>query len=141
MRQLILACCLLLPISHVAADILIKNATVRQPLPGKTVSAGYFSIENTKAVANALVKVESPWFGHIELHQHQMQNGMMQMVKMSRIDIGAEQIVHLQPGGLHLMLFKPTQTLSLTDEVPLLLYFADGSTLEVKASVTQIPTR
>jgi len=141
MRLLMFVCCLVLSIGHVAAEILVKNATVRQPLPGKTVSAGYFSLENTANVANALIKVESPWFGHIELHQHQMHNGMMQMVKMSRIDIAAAQTVHLQPGGLHLMLFKPTQQLSLTDKVPLRLFFADGSELDVNASVTQIPTR
>ncbi len=139
MRQLImfvLSCCTL---NVLAAQIEISNATVRQPLPGKTLSAGYFSIRNTGTEPIALLAVTSPQFDSVELHAHQMMDGMMQMVEVDKIAVAPGQSVHLQPGGLHLMLFGPTQPIQLGQQVPLQLRWSDGTMQSVSANVTRIP--
>lgn len=139
MRQFILfvlSCCTL---NVLAAQTEISNATVRQPLPGKTLSAGYFSIRNTGTNPIALLAVTSPQFDSVELHAHQMTDGMMQMVEVDKIGVAPGQSVHLQPGGLHLMLFGPTQPIQLGQQVPLQLRWSDGTMQSVSANVTRIP--
>lgn len=139
MRQFILfvlSCCTL---NVLAAQTEISNATVRQPLPGKTLSAGYFSIRNTGTNPIALLAVTSPQFDSVELHAHQMTDGMMQMVEVDKIAVAPGQSVHLQPGGLHLMLFGPTQPVQLGQQVPLQLRWSDGTMQSVSANVTRIP--
>ena len=119
----------------------VENATVRLPLPGKTLSAGYFSLSNNTAQDKSLVAVSSTQFGLIELHRHEMKDGMMKMVKLDAIDVPAGQTVHLQPGGLHLMLFRPVKPLVLSQQVELTLQWADGSQQQVVATVTRIPVK
>lgn len=139
MRQLIMFVLSCWTLNVLAAQIEISNATVRQPLPGKTLSAGYFSIRNTGTDPIALLAVTSPQFGSVELHAHQMMDGMMQMVEVDKIAVAPGQSVHLQPGGLHLMLFGPTQQLQLGQQVPLQLRWSDGTMQSVSANVTRIP--
>lgn len=62
-----------------AVELQITDTAVRQPLPGRTVSVGYLSIKNTEATSIRLVRASSKQFGNIELHNHKMVDGMMQM--------------------------------------------------------------
>jgi len=125
----------------VALAVEIENATVRLPLPGKSVSAGYFSIRNTTEQEQRLIAVTSPQFGLIELHRHAMKDGMMQMMAVEQISVPAAQVVHLQPGGLHLMLFRPVAPLTLGGQVELNLQWANGRSQQVVATVTRIPIK
>lgn len=139
MKQIILYAVSLLSFNLWAAQVEITNATVREPLPGKSLSAGYFSLHNKGPVPVALVSVNSNNFGAIELHTHQMVGGMMQMTEIDQIVVEPGKQVHLQPGGLHLMLFRPVQKISLGQQVQLRLQWSDGTSQEVQASVTRIP--
>ena len=122
-----------------AEELLFSNATVRQPLPGRTVSAGYFSVTNQSEEAVRLVAAHSAWFGKVELHQHTMIDGMMRMAKVDAIDVAPGHTVHLQPGGLHLMLFHPSQSLELGQQVPVEVISSAGTRFQLSAVVTRIP--
>lgn len=122
-----------------AGQVEVTNATVREPLPGKSLSAGYFSVNNKGTEQIALVAVSSDSFGKVELHSHQMVDGMMQMIEVEKIVVAPGQQVHLQPGGLHLMLFRPEQKISLGQHIKLRLHWSDGTIQDVQASVTRIP--
>jgi copper(I)-binding protein len=139
MRQLIILAAFAASFQTLAAEIEILNATVRQPLPGRTVSAGYFSIQNQSNQQISVMTASSPWFEKVELHQHRLVDGMMRMASVDSINIPASQTVHLQPGGLHLMLFKPKRDLQLDQQVPIELQLADGHTIAISAVVTKIP--
>jgi hypothetical protein len=139
MRQLILFAASLFTFNLWAAQVDINNATVRAPLPGKTLSAGYFSLHNKGTAQVALVSVSSNNFGAVELHTHQMVDGMMQMSEIDQIVVEPGQQIHLQPGGLHLMLFRPVQKISVGQQIQLRLQWSDGTSQEVQASVTRIP--
>lgn len=124
-----------------AAPLEFSNATVRQPLPGKNLSAGYFSVVNSGAVAVQLVAASSPWFARVELHQHSVHNGMMRMEKVDSFTVNAGEQIHLQPGGLHLMLFAPKYEITLGAVVPIQISAADGQQWQISAIVTKIPTQ
>lgn len=140
-NALLLGALLLSDLAIAKAAIQIDNATVRQPLPGRTVSAGYFSITNQGQENIAIIAASSAWFGKTELHQHRMVDGLMRMEKIERIEVDAGQTVHLQPGGLHLMLFQPQQELVLDQQVPLEIQLASGESITISAVVTQIPKK
>jgi copper(I)-binding protein len=122
-----------------AAELLITDTAVRQPLPGRTVSVGYVSIKNIETQTVRLLKASSPHFANIELHQHKMVDGMMQMQRIKEIEIKAGETVKLQPGGLHLMMFRPIKTLQLGEEVTVDLHWSDGTIQTYKTKVVAVP--
>lgn len=124
-----------------AQDILIDNASIRQPMPGRTVTAGYFTLHNSTTEEQRLVAVSSPMFAKIELHQHLHLNGMMKMEQVDFITIPAQQSVVLQPGGLHLMLFEPVAVLQPGQMLEVELTFANGSLLKAEVPVVAMPKR
>ncbi len=138
-KLLFLLCCLQSGVAGADSGLLIENATVRQPLPGKTVSAGYFTFTNSTAQPIQIIAARSRWFGKAELHQHRMVDGMMKMEAIQHIDVAAGATIHLQPGGLHLMLFRPVQPLELGQHIPLEIVLSSGETLTTDAVVTRIP--
>jgi copper(I)-binding protein len=139
MRRFIIIAAFAASFQTLAVEVQIVNSTVRQPLPGRTVSAGYFTINNTSEQPISLVAASSPWFEKVELHQHSYVDGMMRMQRIDTIVVAPNQTVHLQPGGLHLMLFQPKQSLQLEQQVPIEVTFDNGQKIAVMAVVTKIP--
>jgi copper(I)-binding protein len=127
--------------SYVAlAEVVVTDATIREILPGRTMTAGYFSISNSGTVDAELISVSSPQFGSIELHQHSHKDGMMKMEQVQSVKVAAGEQVHFQPGGLHLMMFDAKTSISKGQQIPLRLTFKDGQSIEVQASVSAIST-
>lgn len=127
--------------SYVAlAEVVVTDATIREILPGRTMTAGYFSISNSGTVDAELISASSPQFGSIELHQHSHKDGMMKMEQVQSVKVAAGEQVHFQPGGLHLMMFDAKTSISEGQQIPLRLTFKDGQSIEVQASVSAIST-
>lgn len=139
MRRLLIIVTFAASFQTLAAKVEILNATVRQPLPGRTVSAGYFSLHNQSLQPVTVIAASSPWFEKVELHQHSVVDGMMRMESVEHIEVAPQKTIHLQPGGLHLMLFTPNQQLHLDHQVPIELQLADGDKITISAVVTKIP--
>ncbi|MCC5826963.1 copper chaperone PCu(A)C [Alkalimonas sp.] len=123
------------------ASIEADEVVVRVPMPGRTVTAGYLTLHNPSDQLRQLVAVHSDAFARVELHTHTHVDGMMRMVQVDAIDIPASGKVALQPGGLHLMLFEPQQSLEENQSVPLQLQFDDGSQLQLDARLVMPPRR
>jgi periplasmic copper chaperone A len=143
MRMLIAA--LLLCCSQAVAapetTLSVDNGQIRQPMPGRTVTAGYFTVHNHSTQDVSLSNVSSSAFVRAELHQHSHTDGMMRMEQLDQIVIPAGQSVTLAPGGLHLMLFEPADSLKAGQTVKLSLHFADGQQLSVDLPVVTMPKR
>lgn len=107
-----------------ATGLTISSAYVREPIPGRYMSAAFMTITNTGTTARTLVSAKADWAGLIEIHTHIHDNGVMRMRQIPELNIPAQQSVTLQPGGLHLMLFKLKRPLAA--ELPLTLCFANG---------------
>jgi hypothetical protein len=140
MKKWILALCLAVVSLQAMAEIVITDATVREMLPGRSMTAGYVSISNQTASDIELVAATSSQFGSIELHQHSHKDGMMKMELMPSVPVAAGQKVDFQPGGLHLMLFDAKASLTVGQKIPLVFVFKDGQSIEVQAVVSAIPT-
>lgn len=140
MKKWIVAALVSLSSGVTLAEVLVTDVTVREMLPGRSMTAGYFSINNQNKVAAELIGASSPQFGSIELHQHSHKDGMMKMEQVQSVVVAAGEQVHFQPGGLHLMLFDAKTSITKGQQIPLRLTFKDGQSIEVQAMVSAIPT-
>mgnify|MGYP006211174015 CR=1 FL=1 len=142
--RLLISALMLFALHTVAAStpaLSVDHGQVRQPMPGRTVTAGYFSLHNGTAEAVQLVGASSPLFARVELHQHSHKDGMMRMEQIEHIVIPAGESVELAPGGLHLMLFEAPGTLQVGQSIELILHFADGQQLPASLPVVAMPQR
>ena len=107
-------------VSPVAAQpASVKDAWVRAPAPGQTVAAAYMEI--TGRTRHWLVAVASPVAARAELHATTLDDGVMKMRQVERIELPVGEPVKLAPGGLHIMLFDLKRTLKLGEKIPLTL--------------------
>lgn len=135
-----LLACVLSPVwAETAAEVIsVETPYVRAVPPGQTNSAAFMRLSNGSGQPHALVAARSPAAKAVELHTHSMQDGMMRMRPVERVELAAGETVALQPGGLHVMLIGLTQPLVLGQELPLTLVFEDGSERELGAPVKKI---
>lgn len=103
-------------------SIHFDNARIREPIPGRNLTAAYVDITNGGPTTQ-LVSVASSTASSIEFHTTIDDNGMMRMRRLKQIELPAGTTVQLQPGGIHLMVFG----VSKLDEVTTLEFTtADG---------------
>jgi len=85
--------------------LIIEDARVREPAPGRDMTAGYFTARNTTAEAIVVVGASSPAARAVEMHVTEADGDMLRMRQLQRVEIGAGETVRFEPGGRHLMLF------------------------------------
>lgn len=121
-----------------ADEVTVSDAYARAVPPGQSNSASFMVLTNGSATGHALVAAESSVSKVAELHTHTMSEGMMKMRQVEKIDIPANGLTQLEPGGLHVMLIGLTQDLKPGDEVSLTLTFEDGSKRALVAPVRNL---
>ena len=133
----VLLAALVLHTALAAADntLTIHDAWVREAPPGAQVLAGYAQIENATDQANAIIAVSSTAFEKAEIHRSEVKGGMARMAEIKRLDLPAQKIVKLEPGGTHLMLINPKSPLRAGEHVTLIFTLGSGNTLNVDAEV------
>lgn len=112
-------------ISCAADSVAISHAWARATAPGQDVGAAYLELKS--AVDLTLVKAESPAAGSVEIHKMSMKDGIMEMRMLETMELPAGEVVKLEPGGLHLMLFDLKKPLKVGESVQLKLNFKDKS--------------
>ena len=125
--------------AQIAREVTVTDAWVRTTVPGATVSAAYMHIKSKSALK--LVSATSPVAGMAEIHRMSMKDGVMSMAEVPAVDIPANQLVDLKPGGLHIMLMKLKQPIAAGAEVPITLTFEDAArkrhVMEIKAKAQE----
>ncbi len=114
-------------------DLRIENAFVRAPIGGRDVTAAYLTLRS--AEDDALTAATSDHAEVMELHTHRDNNGQMMMVRVPEIPLPAGEVVVLEPGGLHLMLFGVDPDLAPGTDVTLTLTFESGRSETITAPV------
>jgi copper(I)-binding protein len=125
MRRVAVAAALLLASCKASSgppDISVDDAWARATVPMQSSSAAYFTIRNAGPGADALLAVRSPQ-ADASLHSTTMDNGVMRMRPLERLDVPANSRVTLKPGGMHVMLMGLKQPLSAGSTVELDLKF------------------
>jgi periplasmic copper chaperone A len=122
-----------------AADgLVVADAYARAVPPGQPNSAVFMTLTNTLDNDHALVGASSTAAEVVELHTHRMDDGMMRMRRVDRIDLPGGAQVELKPGGLHVMLIGLKRPLVAGDEVAVTLVLDDGSSRQITAPVRAI---
>jgi len=121
-----------------ASTIEVKDAYARATPPNMKNSAAFMVLENRSNKDMAIVKATSNVANVVELHTHDMKNGVMTMYEIPQIDIKAKSTTVLKPGGLHIMLIGLHNSLNVGDKVEIELEFNDGSKQKVVADVKSV---
>lgn len=120
-----------------AAGVKVEGAWVAATLRGQTASAAYLNL--TASEASALVGASTPVAGVVEIHSMSMDQGVMRMRAVPRVELPAAQTVKLGVGGYHVMLLDLKGPLKAGTRVPITLKFEGAdkrqSSFEVQAEV------
>jgi len=113
----------------------ISHPTVRAVLPGKSITAAFFTLANPGQEDCTLLSAESPSAERIEFHTHQHQGDMVKMRSLDRVNIPAGESLVFKSGGLHLMLFGVDQDLNSDGVTQLSLHTDQCGSVTVSATV------
>ncbi len=105
----------------VEPSLRVFDVWAKTTVPGGSVSAAYMHIKSAKALK--LVNAESPLTSLVEIHNMNMKDGVMEMKAVDAIDVPANKLIELKPGGFHIMLIKLNKAINKGDSVPLKLTF------------------
>ena len=115
--------------------VVARNAWVRLPLPSKTETALYVTLENHSDQRRSVVGGVSEAAGQIELHEMKMIRSAMYMAPVTEVKIPAKGKVSFTPESYHVMLYGLKSKLAVGDSVTVTLKLDDGSTVPVTAMV------
>jgi copper(I)-binding protein len=124
--------------SMAMAEVTVKDAYARAVPPGQMNSASFMMLKNDAEKSVSLVSGSSSGAKVVELHNHINENGVMKMRQVEKIEIPANGMAHLQPGGLHVMLIGLKKDLMEGDNIDLNLEFSDGSSQELTIPVKKV---
>ena len=130
---------LVLPAHAAGPSLVVHDAYVRLVPPGSMTSAAFMVLDNTSTADRQLLRAESAMAGTVELHTHINDNGVMKMRAVSAIPVPAKGQAQLKPSGNHIMLIDLKAALQEGQDVPITLYFDDGSHLTVTALIKKPP--
>jgi len=112
------------------AAVEVTEAWARATMPGQKVAGVYMLLKADRA--SRLVGVRSRAAAAAEVHEMSHAGGVMRMRKVEALDLPANRVVRLEPGGFHVMLFDIGQPLEPGDRVALTLIVEQaGKRLEV----------
>lgn len=133
-----LSCVLATPV--LAQRVNVSGAWVRGTATGQSATGAF--MELTASENAVLIGVSSPVAAVAELHEMSMDNGIMKMRSLPRLDLPAGKTVVLKPGSYHLMLMDLKQPLKKGEMVPLTLKIEGKdkklSMVEAKAEVRDL---
>ena len=93
------------------------------------------TLVNASSIPCALTSVSFNAAGMVELHETSMNGKIVQMRRVSQIDIPANGSVELKRGSYHVMLMGLDKELTAGTTETLILTFSDNSQKKVEASV------
>jgi hypothetical protein len=107
--------------AQACGELTVTDAWVRLAPPNAPVMAGYMTLSNAGAESVMVTAGSSDEFERVELHDMTHENGVMKMRKLDQIEVPPGSKVELAPGGMHVMLIAPKQTLVAGDNVEVTL--------------------
>ena len=108
--------------------LVATDVEITRPMPGMSMSAGFFVLTNNTKDALTITGVTSPQFASVEVHETTVVDGVARMRKLDALVVPASGSVALERGGKHLMLMRPVD---LGDAVTLQLMSGDTLVLTI----------
>ena len=113
------------------AAIEVSAAQVRDLVPGRDTTAGYFVLTNNTADELTLTGATSELARAIEMHRTVQRENSVGMQRVNSLSIKPNSEVRFERGGLHLMIFGVPE---VPDVFPVTLKFSSGEQLTVTFS-------
>ena len=104
----------------------LKDGWVRLGPVAMPMMAGFGRIENPCAQPVVVVSAASPAFGDVSIHESRVVDGVNRMRELSELPVAAKSAATLAPGGMHLMLMRPSAPLKEGDKVAVTFRLKDG---------------
>ncbi len=127
-----------LSLSAFALDAKIGSITGAHPwarvTPGAVKNSAAFMMFDNKGTADKLISVTGDIAKEIQIHSMITEAGVMKMREIKSLDIPANGIAELKPGGFHVMLIGLKDGLKEGEKFPLKLKFEKAG--EVTVQVT-----
>lgn len=115
--------------------LLVTNAVIRPPLPGRTTAMGTLHIKNMSGKDDVLIAASVALPGTTEIHTMLNEEGVMKMRRVENgLPIKAGQTLTLKGGADHLMVFN-TEIAADMKTVPLTLTFEHAGALQITAYI------
>ena len=122
MKKILLASIAALALNAWAqSTVKIEDAWVRGTVAQQKATGAFMRL--TASRDTRLVAVSSPVAGVVELHEMNMDNGVMKMRAIAGLSLPAGKTVELKPGGYHVMLLDLKAPVIAEQQVPLTLVF------------------
>lgn len=119
-----------------ASDVFIVK-----PAPGRDIASGGLNLTVTEEPL-WLVGASAGFADTVELHTMSMEDGMMRMRQVEKLEVSEEAPLVLERGGNHLMFFGVSPDLEIGDSAEVLLTLTDSSgdlqTLAVQAEIISL---
>jgi copper(I)-binding protein len=138
MKTLVFAAMISMAATSAVAQVTVKEPWARATMPGQPVGAAYMKIESTTPAT--LVQVETDVAREVQVHQMQVQDGVMKMRDQGALELPPGKTIELAPGGLHLMLMGLKKPLNSGDTIALRMTFVDSKKAK-STSVVTVPVR
>lgn len=121
--------------NEVYVGIMSHDPWVNTAQKGEDTDA-FLWIHNHSIIEDKLISISSDVAQSIEIHQTQKNQGKLQMVPQTFIELPAKFMVELVPGTYHLMLIELTQDINVGEEINITLHFENftdvSTTIPVK---------
>lgn len=112
----------------------VTDIEITEPMPGRSMSAGFMTLTNNTDAEVIVTEVRSPDYGTVEIHRSSIEGGVAKMRQVDALQVPANSSITLERGGLHLMLMRANGN---PDSVSLSFYDGDELILDVVANVTR----
>lgn len=121
-----------------ASSIEVKNQYVRATPPNIPNSAAFMKIINNTSKDISIIGAKSNIAKKVELHTHDMKNGMMRMYQVQKVDVKANSNVMFKPGSFHVMFLGLNQPLKESQNITFTLLLSNGEKVNVTAPVKKV---
>ncbi|MBL8433559.1 MAG: copper chaperone PCu(A)C [Zoogloea sp.] len=126
-----------------AADLEVASPWVRGTVPAQKATGAFMQLSSKGGVS--LVGVGSPAANIVEIHEMVMDNNVMKMRAVPRLEVEAGKVLELKPGSYHVMLIDLKKPLAKGDIVPITLRVEGKDkkveAVEIKAEVRDLTAR
>ena len=94
-------------------------------------AAAFLTVENHGAAPDRLVAVRADIARRVELHTHEIRDGIARMIEVEAIEVPAGGVAVLERGGDHVMFLGLAEPLQPGGSFPLTLVFESGAEITV----------
>ena len=123
------------PATAQVSQPVFERAWIRSLPPGMKMTAGFGVLSNSTAEPIELVSFASPTFQSVTLHITEEVDGVSGMREVESLALQPGETVEMMPGGYHLMLMGPRQSMAPGNQVLIQMTSAAGQTYEFEVSV------